>query len=125
MNIKEYFERKEGTGVLATADDQGRVDAAVYARPHVMDDGLLAFIMTNRLTHSNLESNPQAVYLFREEGEGYRGTRLYLKKVREEQDSDLLRSLRRRKYSPEHEESMKPLYLVFFEVNEQRPLVGS
>jgi hypothetical protein len=125
MNFKEYFESTSGTGVLATADDQGRVDAAIYSRPHVMDDGLLAFIMADRLTHSNLESNPRAMYLFREEGEGYRGTRLFLNKVREEQDSELLQSLRRRKYSPEQEESMKPLYLVFFEVEEQLPLIGS
>ena len=125
MSLENYFASKTGTGVLATADAAGRVDAAVYARPHVTDEGLLAFIMADRLSHSNLESNPQAVYLFREDGKGYRGMRLYLRKVREEQDSELLESLRRRKYSPEQEESMKPLYLVFFEVDEQLPLTGA
>lgn len=125
MDIREYFESKTGTGVLATADAQGRVDAAIYARPHVMDDGQVAFIMANRLSHANLEHNPHAVYLFKEDGKGYRGTRLFLTKVREEQDTALLKSLRRRKYHPEEEEAMKPLYLVFFEVDEQLPLVGS
>lgn len=125
MNLKEYFENRTGTGVLATADARGRVDAAIYARPHVMDDGTLAFIMANRLSHSNLEHNPHAVFLFREDGGGYRGTRLFLTKLREEQDSQLLKSLRRRKYHPGQEEAMKPLYLVFFEVDQQLPLVGS
>jgi len=39
MSISEYFENTKGTGVLATADSEGKVDAAIYARPHVMEDG--------------------------------------------------------------------------------------
>jgi len=39
MTIKEYFSGVSGTGVLATADAGGRVDAAIYSTPHVMDDG--------------------------------------------------------------------------------------
>jgi hypothetical protein len=39
MPLKEYFEKAKGYGVLATADAAGEVNAAVFARPHVMDDG--------------------------------------------------------------------------------------
>ena len=88
MDLKEYFENNKGTGVMSTADKDGKVDAAVYARPHVMDDGTLAFIMRDRLNHQNLQSNPFAAYLFLADGPGYKGKRLYLKKVREEQDTD-------------------------------------
>ena len=42
MDLGEYFEKNEGLGVLATADAQGNVDAAIYARPHVMDEGTSA-----------------------------------------------------------------------------------
>lgn len=125
MDLHEYFESKTGIGVLSTADAQGRVDSAIYARPHVMDDGLLAFIMTERLTHQNIQSNPHAVYLFKENGPGWTGKRLFLTKVREEQDTELLQSLRRRKYSPEEEAEMKPLHLVFFQLDNERPLVGN
>jgi hypothetical protein len=125
MKLKEYFESNTGTGVLATSDASGRVDAAIYARPHVMEDGLLAFIMTNRLTHKNLESNPHAVFLFKEDGPGYLGTRLFLTKLREEEDTALLDTLRRRKYTPQQEAAMRPLYLVFFHVDAELPLVGS
>ena len=118
-----YFESKTGIGVLSTADSKGRVDSAIYARPHVMDDGLLAFIMTDRLTHKNIQYNPHAVYLFKEIGPGWKGKRLFLTKVREEQDTELLQSLRRRKYSPEDEAKMKPLFLVFFQLDHERPLV--
>jgi hypothetical protein len=45
MQLREYFESKKGVGVMSTADLQGRVNAAIYARPHVMDDGTIAFII--------------------------------------------------------------------------------
>lgn len=125
MDLHEYFESRTGIGVLSTADSQGRVDSAIYARPHVMEDGLLAFIMTERLSHKNIQSNPHAVYLFKEIGPGWKGKRLSLTKVREEQDTELLQSLRRRKYSPEEEAEMKPLHLVFFQLDHERPLVGN
>jgi hypothetical protein len=50
MDLKEYFDDTKGVGVLATADGEGKVDAAIYARPHFMEDGTLAVIMRDRLT---------------------------------------------------------------------------
>ena len=121
MTLHEYFETSKGTGVLATSDSEGKVDAAVYARPHVMEDGTLAMIMRDRLTHHNLQSNSHAAFLFREEGQGYKGKRLFLTKVREEQDTDLLNTLRRREYTDSRDEAK---FLVFFKVDKELPLVG-
>ena len=122
MELKEYFENTEGKGVMATADSDGKVDTAIYARPHFMDDGTIAMIMRNRLTHYNLESNSHACYMFIEKGPGYKGKRLFLTKVREEQDSELLQSLRRRQYIDQNDESK---FLVFFRIDKQLPLVGA
>jgi hypothetical protein len=122
MELKDYFESTKGVGVMATADAEGKVDAAIYARPHFMEDGTLAVIMRDRLTHHNLQSNPHATFLFIEEGPGYKGKRLFLTKVREEQDSELLNSLRRRQYSNDKEEAK---FLVFFKLNKELPLVGA
>lgn len=124
MELKQYFETVKGTGILATADREGRVDAAVYSRPHFLEDGSLAFIMPDRLTHHNLESNPHAVYLFVQEGEGYKGRRLFLKKTGEEQDTDRLFELRRRKY-PAKGEGGSPRFLVFFQLEKVIPLIGA
>ena len=82
MKIDEYFERVSGRGVLATSDSEGKVDAAVYARPHIAEDGTMVFVMTNRLTHHNLQSNPHAAYLFMEEGPGWKGRRFFLQPAR-------------------------------------------
>ncbi|UCH19794.1 MAG: pyridoxamine 5'-phosphate oxidase family protein [Deltaproteobacteria bacterium] len=122
MDLKDYFENTKGVGVLATADSDGKVDAAVYARPHVMGDGTLAVIMRDRLTHHNLQSNPHATYLFIEEGPGYKGKRLFITKVREEQDTELLNSLRRRQYLDEKDEAK---FLVFFKLDKELPLIGA
>lgn len=123
-DLKEYFENVKGTGVLATADAEGRVDVAIYAKPHFMDDGTIAFIMADRLTHHNLQSNNHAAYLFREEGPGYKGTRLFLTKLREEKDSELLYAIRSKRYASEPEEG-KSRFLVFFKVDKVLPLVGA
>ncbi len=38
MSLGEYFENVEGVGILSTADAEGNVDSAIYARPHVVDE---------------------------------------------------------------------------------------
>lgn len=121
MDLRNYFEGTQGRGVLATADSEGKVDVAVYSRPHVMDDGTAAFIMRERLTHENLKSNPHAAYLFMENGEKFVGKRLFLTKIKEEKDTDLVRSLRRRQYPDDGE----PLYLVYFKIDKVLPLIGA
>jgi Pyridoxamine 5'-phosphate oxidase len=125
MDLKAYFDQAKGHGVLATADASGRVNLAIFARPHVMEDGSVAFIMPHRLTHNNVQSNPQAAYLFLEAGPGYKGKRLYLTKIREEQDTDLLYSLRRKTYADEKEKKEGPRFLVFFQVDQVLPVVGA
>ena len=121
MDLKEYFDGTKGVGVLATADADGKVNAAIYARPHFMEDGTLAVIMRDRLTHHNLQSNSHATFLFIEDGPGYKGKRLFMTKVREEEETELLYSLRRRHYPDDKEEAK---FLVFFKLDKELPLVG-
>lgn len=120
MNLYDYFENTKGLGVLSTADGNGKVNSAVYARPHVMEDGKFAFIMRDRLSHENLKSNPGAAYLFVEDGDGYKGKRFHLSMVREEENPEKIAELRRRKYETEEESK----YLVYFQVDEELPLIS-
>ena len=123
MNLRSYFDSHKGVGILSTADDRGQVDAAVYGRPHVMDNGNVAFIMRDRLTHHNLQSNPHAAYLFKESGDGYNGKRLFLTKLLEEKESEMLYRLRRRNY-PEDKDRREAKFLVYFKVDKALPLIG-
>ena len=124
MKLSDYFEKTEGVGVLATADAEGNVDAALYGRPHFLDEETIAFIAAEKLTHRNLQSNPHAVYLFKE-SDRYGGRRLYLTKTGEEKDSPLIEQIRRRKY-PEVEGKYKTgsKYLILFHLVKVLPLIG-
>jgi hypothetical protein len=125
MTLIEYLHNTPGKGVLATADAEGRVDAAIYSKPHILEDGTLAFIMRDHLTHHNIGANPYATYLFIEDGPHYKGIRLFLKKVREDTDPDLLANMTRRNLTPEQDRERGPKFLVYFALQKTLPLIGS
>jgi hypothetical protein len=120
MDLKEYFANAKGTGVLSTADSQGRVNAAIYSRPHFMDDGSLGFIMPHKLTHANLNENGKACFLWKEAGSQREGVRLYLTKTSEDTDQERIAALRR---AHRGDESAKR-FLVLFTVDQVLPLIG-
>ena len=124
MNLSDYFEKVRGLGILATADSDGMVDLAVYAKPHVIDETTIAFVMRERLTHQNLKSNPHAAYMFVEQGEGYVGKRLYLTKIREETNTSLVEMFRRKQPEICAQDDDSNKYLVHFQVENIWPLVG-
>ena len=123
MNLKDYFESSKGMGVLSTADGEGRVNAAVYARPHVLEDGNLAFIMRDRLSHHNLQTNPKAAYLFREEVAGYKGLRLHMTKVHEESGTERVKEICRRCRIDDKPDTVR--FMVAFTVDKEMPLIGA
>lgn len=123
MNLSGYFENTEGIGILATADSNGNVDIALYAKPHAIDEQTVAFIMNEHLSYKNLTSNPKAAYLFLEESPGYNGKRLYLTKIREDTNAELIDSMKRRK-SSKYSETESKKYLVYFRVDKVRALTG-
>jgi hypothetical protein len=80
--------------------------------------------MRERLTHLNLQSNPYATFLFIEDVPGYRGVRLFLKKLKEETDSTLIAKMTRRNLTPEEDKQKGPKYLVYFTIDKILPLIG-
>ena len=127
MKLSEYFENAKGTGVLATADADGKVNMAIYSHPHFLDandDKTIAFIMADRLCHANVQANPHASYLFMEEGKDYLGKRLTLRRIKEENDPEMIQSVRRRQLPYQCEEG-RTRFLVYFRVDDVRPLIGT
>jgi hypothetical protein len=123
MTLTEYFKDIKGLGVLATSDSDGKVDVAVYSRPYIIDEKTIAFSMLERLSYSNIQSNPKAAYMFAEQGPGYAGKRLYLTQTGEEKDPERIKEIRQ-----QHARGRKPdekvRHLVYFCVDKIRPLVG-
>ena len=131
MRLAEYFAITSGTGILATASAAGEVNMAIYAKPHFLqrDDDRITFIMSDRLTHDNVVSNPHAAYLFieaRTADEEYVGKRLFLTRVAEETDQakiDVLRRPTRRRKTGDEAGGRR--WLVHFRVDGVRPLIGA
>lgn len=127
MKLSEYFESVEGVGVLATADSEGKVNAAIYARPYFLDqedEAKIAFIMGDRASHDNVRENSSAIYLFIEAGDEYSGKRLTLTRIKEDADQAKIRAICRRKLTAD-EEKDKIRFLVFFQIESIRPLIGT
>ncbi len=124
MILKEYFTEHTGTGVLATADEKGNVNTAIYAKPHVFDDSTLGFIMRDRLTRKNLLENGYASYLFHESGPSYKGVRLKLQLLGESNDQELVAKLSRRNKEPGNSISDEQRFLVKFSVEKGVALIG-
>jgi hypothetical protein len=81
------------------------------------------FIMYDRLTHQNLQSNPFANFLFIEKGDNeFRGKRLYLKKFKEDTDSAAIDKLFKQKdIDPKYRPESK--FIVYFKIEQVRELV--
>ncbi len=121
-DLAEYFPDVTGTGVLSTANARGQVNSAIFARPHVLGRDRVAFIMRERLTWANLQENPHAAYLFREDGGGYEGVRLHLTRIEETGDPAVIDALQRVRYADDGEVRR---VLVTFQVEQQLPLIGA
>ena len=123
MSLAEYFEKIKGLGVLATSDCEGNVDIAVYSRPYIIDETTIAFSMLEKLSYSNVQSNPKAAYMFAEQGEGYTGKRLHLTMTGEEKDPDRIKEIKQQ-HTKTREPDEKARHLIYFTVDKIRPLVG-
>lgn len=122
MNLHEYFGEKVGFGVISTANSKGEVNSAVYAKPHIIDNSSIAFIMRDRLTHNNVQENPQAHYMFIEHNHGFHGVRLSLTLIEESQDQEKIKAMSRRPSKGDDDNEQR--FLVTFKVNKVLTLIG-
>jgi hypothetical protein len=124
MDLRDYFAKARGVGILATADAEGKVDLAIYAKPMVIEEHTIALVMRERLSHQNVRQNPTAAYMFLDRREDDGGVRLYLTMIREETNTSVIEKVIQEhpEICPEGDEASK--YLVHFKVERVRELVG-
>lgn len=124
MDLENYFENTDGTGILATCDSADGVNQAIYSKPFVVNNSTVAFVMQQHTSHRNLKSHLKASYLFIEKGDGYKGIRFSLTMQGEEKNRSLIESLREKQPCIYSEKDLAEKFLVFFEVGQIRPLIG-
>ena len=123
MKLAELFP-EGGRGIIGTADAKGTVNLAVFAIPHVIDEETLAWGFSDGRSLENLKQNPHASYLYLAPSRGYSGWRLALTLIKEEQEGELLVSIREgaaRAAGPQAGAILKSV--VYFKVAEVRPLM--
>ncbi|HSW63200.1 MAG TPA: hypothetical protein VLH56_07820 [Dissulfurispiraceae bacterium] len=123
MNMRDIFAH-DGFGVFSTSGRDGSVNAAVYARPHVVDAATVAWGMTDGRTLTNIRDNPHASYIFRLGSHGYSGARLSLKLLHIEDEGQMLATVREKTasiVSPAAAQAVR--HVAYFAVIEIRSLV--
>lgn len=72
----------------------------------------------------NLQKKPSAAFFFEAE-RCFNGLRLSLKKVREDQNLELIGQMPRHSLTPEEDEAMRTKFLVNFKIEKDLNLIGS
>ena len=80
--LVDYFNKQPRIGILSTANREGKVDAAVFGSPMMIDEKTVVMGLGQNRTFTYLQENPNAVFMIVEQGEGFmdwKGLRVYLK----------------------------------------------
>jgi hypothetical protein len=123
----EYFNKQPRLGVISTSSKDGNVDSAVYGSPQMVDEKTVIVALAKGRTFSNLQENPNAMFLIMEPGAGvldWKGIRVYLRMkeyVTSGPQLDMYK-LQTAKIVGEQAADMIKV-LATFEVTEVRPLI--
>lgn len=123
MELEQYFEDDKGLGVMATADGNGEVNTAIYARPHI-ENGYALFVMREKKTHANIRENPAANYLYVADNKTFTGIRMYLTFQNDTDDPAKVEKYRRRNSPVDEALDKERLHLVSFKIDKVLSLVG-
>ena len=79
--LVEYFNKSPRICTLSTASKDGKVNAAVFGTPRMIDQKTVVMGLGKNRTFANLQENPHAVFVIMEPGEtaaDWKGVRVYL-----------------------------------------------
>jgi len=123
----EYFNKQPRLGVISTSSKDGKVDSAVYGSPQMIDENTVVVALAKGRTFSNLQENPNAVFMIMEPGSGildWKGIRVYLRLleyVTSGPQLDMYKSQMAKVVGEQAADMIK--VLATFEVTEVRPLL--
>lgn len=129
MNEKlmEYFNKQPRLGCLSTSGKDGRVDAACFGSPRMIDERTVVMSTRKNRTFNNLLENPNAVFMIMEPAARppeWKGVRVYLKMKGYETSGEKLETAKAGAAKAIGEEAAKAIHAaLIFEVNEVRPIV--
>jgi predicted pyridoxine 5'-phosphate oxidase superfamily flavin-nucleotide-binding protein len=66
--VMEMFNRQARIGALATANNNGEVNAAVFGSPRMIDEKTIIMAIGDNRSFRNLQENPKASFIVMEPG---------------------------------------------------------
>ncbi|BBL67872.1 pyridoxamine 5'-phosphate oxidase family protein [Methanoculleus chikugoensis] len=125
--LMDYFNKQPRLGVLSTANKEGKIDAAVFGSPMMVDEKTVVMGLGNNRTFAYLQENPNAVFTIMEQGAtlaDWKGLRVYLKMKNYATSGETLETYRRQIAAAAGEDAAAMIHAsVTFEVGEVRPLI--
>jgi len=125
--LMNYFNKQPRLGVLSTANKEGKVDAAVFGSPMMVDEKTVVMGLGNNRTFAYLQENPNAVFTIVEQGAtlaDWKGLRVYLKMKEYATSGETLDDYRRKVAEAAGEDAAAMIHaVVTFEAGEVRPLI--
>ena len=82
--LMELFNKRPRIGILATSNNVGDVNAAVFGSPQMIDENTVVMGIGENRSFRNLQRNPKAAFIVVEPGEtvmDWKGARVYLEAV--------------------------------------------
>ena len=123
--LKEYFNKMPRLGVLATANKDGKVDAAYFGSAQMVDEKTIFMGCGKNRTFGYLQENPNAVFVIMEPGQTppeWKGVRIYLKMTDCQTSGEKLDSLKVQLRAKAGEAAANMMHAaITFAVQEVRP----
>lgn len=124
--LMDYFNKQPRLGTLSTADKNGKVNAAYFGSPRMVEEKTIFMGLGNNRTFANLQENPYAVFMVMEPGKtimDWKGVRLYVEMTDCQTSGEKLDELKAKIAEVAGESAAKMMHAaVTFEVKEIRPL---
>lgn len=124
--LMDYFNKQPRLGTLSTADKSGKVNAAYFGSPRMIDEKTVFMGLGNNRTFANLQDNPLAVFMVMEPGKtimDWKGVRLYVEMTDCQTSGEKLDELKAKIAEAAGESAAKMMHAaVTFKVKEIRPL---
>jgi predicted pyridoxine 5'-phosphate oxidase superfamily flavin-nucleotide-binding protein len=127
QELMELFNKYPRIGVLATANKEGDVNAAVFGSPQMIDENTVVMGIGENRSYRNLQRNPKAVFIVVEPGEtvmDWKGARVYLEAVDMETYGKFFDQIKQNIAKAAGEQAAKMIQAaVRFKITEVRPIV--
>jgi len=123
----EYFNKQPRLGILSTSNRGGKLNAAVFGSPRMVDEKTITMGLGKNRTLAYLQENPNAVFMIMEPGKtlmDWKGIRVYLKMKVCATSGKELDTFKSQMAKVAGEDAAKMIHAaVTFEVTELRPLI--